>query len=319
MTEAPGRSCPLSYRYGAAALRRAPELSADTLWIAGGLYGNTAALQALLEAYAAEPGDKALIFNGDFHWFDVDPGEFARVNATVLGAHALRGNVETEVADPAEGAGCGCAYPDWVGDATVAHSNHIIERLRATAQAVPGAAARLAALPMHLAATVGEARIGVVHGDADSLAGWRFSQETLATAEGRAAAERALQEARCDVFASSHTCLPVLQKLDRGCVVNNGAAGMPNFAGASFGLATRISVFPSRHPLYGIRKGNVHVEAVPLRYDIRAWHERFLAQWPPGSSAHRSYWERIAAGPSYTLDQAVRTTGTSAAPSVACR
>ena len=319
MTETPGRSCPLAYRYGAAALRRAPELGTDSLWIAGGLYGNTAALQALLESYAAEPGDKALVFNGDFHWFDVDPGEFARVNAAVLGFHALRGNVETEVADPAEGAGCGCAYPDWVGDATVTHSNRIIERLRATAQAIPGAAARLAALPMHLVAAVGDARIGVVHGDADSLAGWSFSQETLATAEGCAAAGHALQEARCDVLASSHTCLPVLQALERGCVVNNGAAGMPNFAGEAFGLATRLSIFPSRNPLYATRRGNLHVEAVALRYATRAWHKRFLAQWPPGSSAHQSYWERIAHGPCYTRDQAVRTTGTSAAPSVACR
>src|SRR5438876_1271434 len=68
----PGRSCPTSYRYGAHALRGEPSLQAESLWIAGGLYGNPLALEALLEAYDCEHGRKALVFNGDFHWFDVD-------------------------------------------------------------------------------------------------------------------------------------------------------------------------------------------------------------------------------------------------------
>jgi hypothetical protein len=67
MPPTPGRDCPLSYRTDSDAYRGAPALAAETLWIAGGLYGNRHALQALLEAYDAEAGDKALIFNGDFH------------------------------------------------------------------------------------------------------------------------------------------------------------------------------------------------------------------------------------------------------------
>jgi hypothetical protein len=233
----------------------------------------------------------------------VDPAEFARIDDSVRGFHALRGNVETELAAPAGDAGCGCAYPDWVGDETVERSNRIIERLRATAQRHPGLE-RLARLPMHLVAQAGEAKIGIVHGDADSLAGWSFSQETLDRS-----AERAFAEATVDVFASSHTCLPVLQEFERGVVVNNGAAGMPNFHGESCGLATRISVRPSRQALYCARVKNVFVEAIPLRYDTRAWRERFLAQWPPGSDAYESYWNRIRTGPAYGVDQAIRTAG----------
>ena len=306
MTAGPGRNCPLSYRYGAETLRRSPELRADTLWIAGGLYGNTLALDALLEAYAAEPGDKALVFNGDFHWFDVDPGDFSVVNQSVLGFHATRGNVETELAAPGEEAGCGCAYPGWVGDATVEHSNRIIERLRATARRYPDAMRRLAALPMHLVAEVGGARIGIVHGDADSLAGWGFSQEALATPDGYTAAQSAFAQVTVDVFASSHTCLPVLQTFENGVLINNGAAGMPNFRGESFGLATRIAIRPHTDPLYGTRSGGVYIEAMPLRYDARAWQERFLAQWPAGSNAHQSYWQRIVHGPSYRPEEALR-------------
>lgn len=303
----PGRACPLAYRYGAAALNREPDLRADTLWIAGGLYGNALALEALLDAYAADRGDKALVFNGDFHWFDADAASFDLVNETVLGFHAMRGNVETELAAPSDHAGCGCAYPDWVGDDTVEHSNRIIERLRATARQSPEALARLSRLPMHSVARVGDARIAIVHGDAESLAGWGFSQETLSTHAGLRGAQRAFDEARVDIFASSHTCLPVLQRLeDGGTIVNNGAAGMPNFRGETFGVVTRISVQASRNALYGVRSDQVFIEAIPLRYDAAAWRKRFLAQWPPVSSAHQSYWDRIVNGPSYEPHQALR-------------
>jgi hypothetical protein len=109
------------------------------------------------------------------------------------------------------------------------------------------------------------------------------------------------------VFASSHTCLPVLQSLPRNRVIaNNGAAGMPNFGGTQFGVATRISVARSKDPLYGVAAGNLAVEAIALRYDPRAWESLFLAQWPQGSEAHRSYYQRIANGPRYGVERALR-------------
>jgi len=299
MEASPGRSCPLSYRYGAEVFA-APAIGADTLWIAGGLYGNRYALQALLEAHDAEHGDKALIFNGDFHWFDAEAREYELIDEAVAGYHAIRGNVETEIADPAEGAGCGCAYPEWVGDATVEHSNAIIERLRAAARASGRDLAWLAGLPMTIAAEVGGERIGVVHGDAESLAGWKFSQEVLATAAGLAEAERAVLRAGVRIFASSHTCLPALKRFPGGhAVINNGAAGMPNFREERYGIATRISVRAHADALYGARCGSLHVDAVALRYDVAAWEKRFLELWPAGSDAHRSYYERIVSGPAF--------------------
>jgi hypothetical protein len=110
-----------------------------------------------------------------------------------------------------------------------------------------------------------------------------------------------------DVFASSHTCLPVLQAFPRNrIVVNNGAAGMPNFHGSRFGLASRISVRPSRNPLYGAAAGDLFVEAIALPYDAAAWEACFLAQWPAGSEAHDSYYQRIANGPRYGVERALR-------------
>ncbi|HEX5478019.1 MAG TPA: hypothetical protein VFX09_09200 [Burkholderiales bacterium] len=306
----PGRDCPLSYGYGAKALAGDPVLAVDSLWVAGGLYGNPFALRQLMELYEREPGRKALVFNGDFHWFDIEPAVFLEIERHTADHRSTRGNVETELASPAQGTGCGCGYPEWINDEAVARSNGIMERLKRTARAFPRARERLGALPMHLVAAVGGERIAVVHGDGDSLAGWGFSQEVLATRAGCEAALRSFEGAGVRVFASSHTCLPVLQRLDdeRGerVIANNGAAGMPNFSGTHFGLATRISLRPGVGAIHAQRAGPLHVEAVPLHYDVRAWRECFLAQWPPGSEAHRAYFARIEHGPRYAPVQALR-------------
>lgn len=307
----PGRSCPLHYRYPARGFRREPELRADTLLIAGGLYGNPQALDALLALAAEEPGAAALVFNGDFHWFDIDAAAFARIDGVVQGHHAIRGNVETELAAADDDAGCGCGYPDWVDDEDVDRSNRILARLKATAVADPVLRDRLAALPMHLLAEVGGARVGIVHGDAESLAGWDFSQERLLDAPALAASQ--IESAGVQVMASSHSCLPVLAEFDlaqgRAVLVNNGAAGMPNFSGAHHGVVTRISVHPGRDVrdvLYGTCVGGVHVQALALRYDEQAWLNQFEAWWPQGSPASQSYRRRIVQGPRYVREQAVR-------------
>lgn len=307
MVDGPGRRCPIAYHYGARSLAAPATLRVDTLWIAGGLYGNPEALARLLDLYDGEKGDKALVFNGDFHWFDVVREDFLHVNRAVLAHRATRGNVETELALPGPDAGCGCGYPEWVGDAEVARSNAIMERLRASVAEELETLRALAALPMHLVAEVGGERVTIVHGDADSLAGWSFSQESLATGAGLVAARAALAAAEARIVASSHTCLPVLQSIDEGrAVVNNGAAGMPNFSGTRFGVATRISVRRRAGALYGLRVGAVEIEAQPIPYDHAAWRERFLACWPERSAAYASYFARIVNGPNYTPAAALR-------------
>ena len=163
------------------------------------------------------------------------------------------------------------------------------------------------ALPMHLRVDVGAVRVGVVHGDAESLAGWAFSQEAFATAEGARAVERTFDEAGVDIFASSHTCLPVLQGFARDrVVVNNGAAGMPNFAGTRHGLLTRISARPyaGSARAYGTRVAGVEVDAIRIDYDADRWLARFAASWPQGSPAHASYHRRMLEGPRHGLASA---------------
>ncbi|MDQ3025003.1 MAG: hypothetical protein M3R58_00650 [Pseudomonadota bacterium] len=306
MEARPGRTCPVAYRYSPRAFAREPEIRAETVYVVGGLYGNVEALEAVIATADREPGPVTLVFNGDFHWFDVDDADFARVTREVLRHPALRGNVETEIAGDDSGAGCGCAYPLDVSDAEVSRSNEILARLRATAARAPQLRARLAALPMHLVARVGAARIGIVHGDAASLAGWGFAQDRLDDPAHRRWIESALHDGQVDAFASTHTCLPALRAFDRGVVANNGAAGMPNFAGARFGMLTRIGVRPFAGPerLYGVEVAGAQVEALRIDYDHVRWMERFLAGWPEGTPAHASYFNRIREGTRFTLAEA---------------
>lgn len=307
MSDAPGRSCPLHYRHRPGELARADEIEAEVAWVAGGLYGNPEALAAIRRAVAAERARgrrTALVFNGDFHWFDADPGDFAPLQDAVLAEHAIAGNVELELAQPDPGAGCGCAYPDFVDDVTVARSNRIIERLRDTAEAVPRARERLATLPRLLRLRVGDTVTGVIHGDPESVAGWQFAIEHVTDPQRPLPPEQVAAwaaDGRVDAFACSHTCLPWAARLDDIVVINNGSAGMPNFRGDPRILVTRIAGAGHAHPqaLYAIEDHGVRWEAVAVEYDSEAWWRRFLSTWPDGSPAHASYADRILHGPAF--------------------
>ena len=267
----PGRSCPLAYRYQPEALARPLQLEADTLYVVGGLYGNPAALQAVLERTGREPGPPpAIVFNGDFHWLDVDPEDFHAISETVLAHQASQGNVEAELAADTD-AGCGCAYPDYVGDDVVDHSNQIMTRLRTTAARFPELVSRLGELPRYLTAQVAGERVGIVHGDPESLAGWRLALEAMEPGDplvrhqvgwrGQPTTPAELLDwfgrAEVSVLASTHTGLPYAQAVADGrrhrLVINNGAAGLPSFAGTTHGVVTRLSseTEPPPDSLYG--------------------------------------------------------------------
>jgi hypothetical protein len=287
---------------------RAADIATDVLYVAGGLYGNLPAFDEIESLAAAERGSVAVVFNGDYHWFDAEPGWFGAVERGVTRHRALRGNIETELARFGDiGAGCGCAYPENVSDDVVDRSNRILTLLQAVAS--PAARHRLAGLPMNLVAKIGDLRIGIVHGDAAALAGWRFSKDELDNPKRRAWLSDIYNTAKVDVFASTHTCLAALRDFSlpggRLTVINNGAAGMPNFSATNYGVITRIAATPSPHrPLYGLRRDGVHIDALAVCYDQDAFLARFLARWPEGSPAHASYYRRIVCGPEYAIAQA---------------
>jgi hypothetical protein len=194
-----------------------------------------------------------------------------------------------------------------------------MQTLRATARQFPEDVARLIALPMHLVVRVGDARVGIVHGDAESLSGWRFAHDSLHEAVNQQWLTDLCEQANLVGFASSHTCLPTFRRFGTGAaakfVVNNGAAGMPNFGGTQYGLITRLSVHEAPEGLaqYGGKMGDLFVDALPVHFDHGKMVEQFASDWPAGSAAHTSYWRRITEGPGYAPPHAL---GLVRAPSI---
>jgi hypothetical protein len=303
-----GRVCPVDYTYSPAVFARVPDFSTEVLYVVGGLYGNLEALATIERMAALEHAPVSIVFNGDFHWFDAEPDWFTAIEHGVSKHRALRGNVETELARRDDiGAGCGCAYPESVSGEIVTRSNDILNQLRDAS--ADSSRAKLGCLPMHLVAGVGPLRIGIVHGDAAALAGWRFAQNELDNPKRRVWLTDIQRAAKVDVFASTHTCLAALRDFElsdeRMMIINNGAAGMPNFSGSNFGVITRIATATSpRKPLYGLERGGVRIDALAVEYDQQAFLDRFLTRWPKGSPAYASYYQRILAGPDYHIAQA---------------
>ncbi len=299
----------MNYRYPAEILAREPDFSANTLYVIGGLYGNGYALAAIDRLCAAEQTPVTRLFNGDFNWFNCDAAGFRNINEVVLAHRALRGNVETELASDDDAAGCGCGYPAEISDDEVERSNSILRKLRATALGFPAIRRQFAALPMHQVTDVGGLRVAIVHGDCESLAGWQYDNRVVTEDPDRLRRHFISTGAR--VIASSHTCLPVALTINTPSGVcalfNNGAAGMPNFTGARFGILTRIATTPAPFPaLYGTVVDGVHADAIAIHYDHGAWLAQFLDNWPPGSPAYLSYHRRITDGPPYRYDEAPR-------------
>ena len=171
-------ACPIAYHYRPEDLAGPPAFTCTTLYVAGGLYGNPYALDAIQARASAEPSPPEIVFNGDFHYLDTDPAVFRAIDDRVRACHATLGNIEYALTTADDTLGCGCDYPGYVPDAIVADSNAVVAQLRA-ATAAPEDYPWLAGLPRYLTVAVGEHRVGIVHGDPENLAGWRLALETV--------------------------------------------------------------------------------------------------------------------------------------------
>ncbi|TBW53753.1 hypothetical protein EZI54_14755 [Marinobacter halodurans] len=316
MTQAPGRGCPIHYRYRPEQLCADPQpADADVLYVIGGLYGNPEALDAIerLAAQERTAGHRVrLVFNGDFNWFNADPQVFARLNERVLRHDVILGNVEYELAHPSPEAGCGCAYPDFVDQVVVERSNHIMARLQSVAARYPDIQARLAAASRWRCYEMAGQTLLILHGDPESLAGWGLAHENLVRPQHGVQVADWFRRTGADVIASTHTCLPAVwqRALDGGlgprAVINNGAAGMGNLWGDTRGLITRIA--PAQRsspatPLLQVTQGGLTLSLLPVAFSLDDWLQRFLSWWPDGTDANLSYHRRILSGTDLRPDQ----------------
>jgi hypothetical protein len=306
------------------------------LFVIGGLYGNQMALEAVKQRISQEAGPVHVCFNGDFNFMNTDEKNWDTVNREILFANptwqAILGNVEYEAAVAPEFSGCGCGYPSYVSEDVQKRSDLIVGQLRQVANSGrPDIRSGLRSLPLFRVYGVAGLRVGVIHGDPESLAGWGLAPETtepdvpeLQAALGvgsdhpRTSVSQLRQwlaDANVDIFASTHTCIPFAQRIvdaqdvTCGLYFNNGAAGMGNFNKTTTGLITRISTKPDapKDSLYGTAWKGLRCDAVPLSFDGKAFYTDFQSRWPSGSHAALSYGNRVRRGlPYYTVAMANR-------------
>ena len=301
-----GRVCPVDYRLAPDAFAGGPEVACDVLYVVGGLYGNPFALDAVDRLVAAEQGDVRVVLNGDLHWFDKTAENFAALERRAARYTPLAGNVEAELRRQVDvGVGCGCAYPDCTGDDAVSRSNRIHKKLSEAVDAHPELKEPLAGRPATCTVGVAGRKVAVTHGDEQLIGGWACSRESLQDVLRQDELDRWMAANDVDVLATTHTCAPAALSLARGLVVNNGAAGLPNFAGQHFGLTVRVAAAPHPDALFGAERDGLHVEAVPVRYDHDAYLAWFDGLWPAASPAAVSYRSRIVDGADDRLEDAL--------------
>lgn len=301
-----GRSCPLAYRYQPGSLcDEATQVTEDVLYVIGGLYGNPFALNEIENMARAEErrGLRVkLVFNGDFNWLNASDELFRDINRRVLSHTASLGNVDYELATPNSGAGCGCAYPEFVDQGVVERSNQVMVRLQKLAEKHPDIQKQLAALPRYCCLLFGGLKVSVLHGDPESLAGWGLAHESFVANNGQRL-EGWFRASGADMMVSTHTCLPVLWSGEVDgrprLVANNGSAGMGNLSADPRGLITRVSrMAPEDEAVAGLVHAGLHVDLMPVDYNVDAWLAEFDRLWPAGSPAARSYRSRLLEGTS---------------------
>jgi len=176
------------------------------VYIVGGLYGNSFALEKLENLVRAN-SDKSsassrqplVVFNGDFNWFNGTTIEgFLEINSRIRALEAegralvSAGNVEVELSSHwnhnDETAGCGCGYPMYVRDDVVNRSNEIMRNMHGVVrnslqsskcQPVTDILQWMRTLPLYLRLQIGGVHVAVLHGDGYSLAGWGLAVESM--------------------------------------------------------------------------------------------------------------------------------------------
>lgn len=295
-----GRTCPIDYRIEENAFERVRHEEA-AVYIIGGLYGNITALKQI-KKMAREEEERTsirptLIFNGDYHWFDADIRLFEEVEALTAGDIRLLGNVEKELSRKTDmGAGCGCAYPPSTDDAAVERSNQIHKRLKGMLRERDDLKEAFAQREPIDVVRVGEAKIGVTHGDERSLAGWGFSGESMEKAERQEEIRDFMEAYEIDCMATTHTCAQAVFDMGNRLVLNNGSAGMSSLAGKSSGIFTRIALTPSPDVLYSKKIKGVYMELLEVAFDKEEYIKVFDSVWEKGSPAEVSYRERLYRG-----------------------
>lgn len=297
-----GRNCSLEYILRKDWTKKIKKLKAEVVYIVGGLYGNSYALEIINKM--AQDENAKVVFNGDMHWFDVEKKDFLKVEELSKDSIKLLGNVEFELLNDTSSLGCGCNYPEDVSDGVVERSNIIHNMMKENIKGddiLNNIKERSKTLVLDF---LGK-KIAITHGDEKSMSGWECSNDNLKLESRKKELDRWFEENNIDILATTHTCLPVVYDNGKNTVINNGAAGMANIQGQTFGLITRIAKSNHEKAIYSEFRDGLYIELVKVDFDIEKFKLWFEEIWPDDSSASISYKSRIINGTSLEIEDII--------------
>ena len=279
------------------AFDRAPDIAADALYVVGGLYGNSAALDAVEATGGSRAGDVADRLQ-------------RRLPLVRCGAGVVRRDrcgASRAIAPSARQ----CRDRDRAPAATSARLRLRLSglgrrRRGAALERDPDRASPDGGNSRPRVGTAGplcrctswrrsaELRVGIVHGDATALAGWALrARRARRSGRSRPRLATVRRTAGVDVFASTHTCLAVLRDFRAARRAADGDqqrrrrhAEFLRLRASGWSRASARPPAPHQ-PLYGLVRDGVHVDALALAYDHAAFLARFLARWPEGFGGAR--------------------------------
>lgn len=294
-----GRNCSLDYILKKDWTKKIIKCDNDVLYIVGGLYGNSFALD-IINKKAKEENAK-IIFNGDMHWFDVEEKDFLKIEENSKNGLKLLGNVEYELINPIDNLGCGCNYPEDVDQGVVERSN-IIHRMMKDNLTDENTLSSIKKREKTAVVEFFAKKIAITHGDEKSMSGWECSYDNLQNGERQEELSCWFANNKIDILATTHTCLPVVYNNGKNIVINNGAAGMANVKNATYGLITRIAKTSSKDAIVSEKIDDLYIELVKIEFDITKFVSWFESTWSENSPASISYKNRIVNGTSLEID-----------------
>ena len=297
-----GRNCSLEYILRKDWTKKIKKLEAEVIYVVGGLYGNSYALEFIKKM--AEDENAKVVFNGDMHWFDVEKEDFLKIEELSKDSIKLLGNVEFELLNNTSSLGCGCNYPQDVSDGVVERSNIIHNIMKENIKGddiLNDIKERSKTLVLDF---LGK-KIAITHGDEKSMSGWECSNDNLKLEFRKKELDSWFEENNIDILATTHTCLPVVYDNGKNIVINNGAAGMANIQGQTFGLITRIAKSSHEKAIYSEYRNGLYVELVKVDFDIEKFKLWFEKVWPDDSPASISYKKRIINGTSLAIEDII--------------
>lgn len=227
----------------------------EPVLICGGAYGNLQALEALAELQLALGiSDACVIHSGDAVAYCADTETSVQFMAARRW-HAIKGNVEEQIALGAADCGCGFEEGSACDVASARWYAHAVATLSVQSRQW------MSGLPGQLTFSISGISARVVHGSVQQTN--RFMFASLPDIEF----EQELDDANADLVIAGHTGIPFTRAIGNRCWHNTGALGMPANDGTSRVWASVIRPEPDG---LGITHHAIEFDALAAAEGIRA-------------------------------------------------